>query len=127
MKDLVTAIENLSKFPEKVVRGTLIDLAQKVIVRSPVDTGRFRNNWNSSINTPNSATTTTADASGSKAKSQAVNTIKSMDMGSTFYMTNNLPYAKRLEFGYSDQAPNGMVRITVAEFQNAINREAAKL
>lgn len=127
MKDLVTAIDNLSKFPEKVVRGTLIDLAQKVIVRSPVDTGRFRNNWNSSINTPNSATTTTADASGSKAKSQAVNTIKKMDMGSTFYMTNNLPYAKRLEFGYSDQAPNGMVRITVAEFQNAINREAAKL
>lgn len=127
MKDLVTAIENLSKFPEKVVRGTLIDLAQKVIVRSPVDTGRFRNNWNSSINTPNSATTTTADASGSKAKAQSVNTIKKMDMGSTFYMTNNLPYAKRLEFGYSDQAPNGMVRITVAEFQNAINREAAKL
>lgn len=127
MKDLVTAIENLSKFPEKVVRGTLIDLAQKVIVRSPVDTGRFRNNWNSSIGTPNSATTTASDASGSKAKAQAVNTIKSMDMGSTFYMTNNLPYAKRLEFGYSDQAPSGMVRITVAEFQNAINREAAKL
>jgi hypothetical protein len=127
VSDLVTAIENLSKFPEKVVRGTLIDLAQKVIIRSPVDTGRFRNNWNCSIDTPNSAITTSTDASGSKAKAQAVNTIKSLDMGSTFYMTNNLPYAKRLEFGWSAQAPNGMARITVAEFQSAINKAAAKL
>lgn len=32
-----------------------------------------------------------------------------------------------LEFGGSDQAPNGMVRITVADFQNIVNDVVEKL
>lgn len=127
MKDLVTAIDNLSKFPEKVVRGTILGLAQKVIKRSPVDTGRFRNNWQSSIGNPSPGRTETVDPSGSRAISAAASVSKSLDMGQAFYLTNNLPYAMKLEYGYSAQAPNGMVRITAAEFQSEINKAAAKL
>ena len=68
-------------------------------------------------------------------------------VGSTVYLTNSLPYAAALEYGlfpdppvrgskktgeteytvhvaggYSMQAPQGMVRITVAEFAAAVNK-----
>ncbi len=33
---------------------------------------------------------------------------------------NNLPYAIALEYGHSDQAPGGMVRITQARFQQIV-------
>jgi hypothetical protein len=32
-----------------------------------------------------------------------------------------MPYALRLEYGWSKQAPAGMVRVTVAEFQAVVN------
>ena len=39
-------------------------------------------------------------------------------------LSNNLPYIKKLEDGSSTQAPNGMVKITVAEL-GGIAQEAA--
>lgn len=38
------------------------------------------------------------------------------------YFSNTVPYATRLEFGHSKQAPNGMIRITAAEFQKFFNQ-----
>ena len=38
------------------------------------------------------------------------------------YLSNGLPYAKRLENGWSRQAPTGMVRINVARFSSAIKQ-----
>lgn len=125
MKDLVTAINDLSKFPEKVVRGTLLDMTSKIIKLSPVKTGRFRGNWNASVNSPDMSTKVVSNSGF--ALSKAINVTSTMQMGQTFYLTNNLPYAMRLEYGYSAQAPNGMVRITAAEFQSEINKAAAKL
>ena len=46
------------------------------------------------------------------------------------FLTNNLPYIETLERGRignkgSEQAPNGMVGITVAEFGGIVDQEAA--
>ena len=46
---------------------------------------------------------------------------------SAYFISNNLPYGEKLELGSSQQAPNGMVRISVAEFERVIREEAAKL
>ncbi|NBT33816.1 MAG: hypothetical protein EBT13_18445 [Rhodobacteraceae bacterium] len=37
------------------------------------------------------------------------------------YIQNNLPYANRLENGWSGQAPQGMVALTVAEVSAAFD------
>jgi hypothetical protein len=42
--------------------------------------------------------------------------------GDTIYLTNNLPYIRRLEEGYSQQAPAGMVALTVQEFAQVVNQ-----
>jgi hypothetical protein len=42
--------------------------------------------------------------------------------GSVVYLTNNVPYIQKLEYdAHSRQAPNGMVRISVALFEGVLN------
>lgn len=122
---------------EKVIRATFIQLATKIILRSPVDTGRFRNNWFTSIGTMSSQTTNTISKSGSAAIKRAQDVSKQAP-GRIIWLTNNLPYARKLEFGgygngpktsggFSVQAPNGMVRVTVSEFNEIVRQEARKV
>ena len=53
-----------------------------------------------------------------------VTAIAPAKFGATIYLVNNLPYAVRLEYGWSKQAPAGMVRITAAEFQSIVDDAA---
>lgn len=123
MKTWTAAIKDAQKLPEKVVRGTLIGLGSKIIKRSPVDTGRFRANWQFTINSPASGQVAgTSNPSGAMAAA-----AQNWSAGSTFYMTNNLPYGERLEYGWSNQAPQGMVRVTLGEYSQILNIEAKKL
>jgi hypothetical protein len=125
MKDWTTATLEFAEIPEAMVRGTLFGIASRIIKRSPVDTGRFRNNWQATVNSPATGVTPATDKTGNKAVQEASALINNFQIGSTFYLTNNLPYANRLEFGWSKQAPSGMVRISVAEIEQRM-KEAAK-
>ena len=140
MKTWAVAIEDIKKIPEKVVRGTTIGMFSKIVKRSPVDTGRFRGNWQISIDSPARGQLSTLDNSGKAQANPSSNPAgsptavagafkvqKSPFPQSAYFITNNLPYGERLEFGHSQQAPNGMVRISVAEFERLIREEAAKL
>ena len=88
--------------------------------------GRFRGNWFVSIGTPNLTTTEEVDPRGSQTIARGSAILQGYAPGSTIYISNSLPYGPRLEFeAWSSQAPAGMVRITVAEFQQAV-REAVQ-
>lgn len=82
--------------------------------------GRFRGNWMFSIGSPDSTTTTEVDPTGRKSTARIVDGAIEFKAGDTAYITNSLPYAIPLEFGHSQQAPGGMVRITVARFQQIV-------
>jgi len=120
-KTFTAAIKDFSEQPEKVIRGTLIAMGSKIIKRSPVDTGRFRNNWQFSIDAP-----ATGKDPGAGNEAQLMNAANKLVAGNTFYMTNNLPYAERLEYGWSKQAPQGMVRVTLGEYSQILEVEAKK-
>jgi hypothetical protein len=47
-----------------MVRGTLFNLSSRIIKESPVDTGRFRGNWQASVNTPKKGKLQRKDKSG---------------------------------------------------------------
>jgi len=122
-KDLNRATLNLKGFAEEQVRGTLFALTSRVIKETPVDTGRLRNNWQSSIGGPLRGELSGADKTGAGAIRRANSTIANLDLGETFYFTNNLPYAARIEFeGWSKQAPSGMLRVNVERVRAAIAR-----
>lgn len=105
---------------ETVVRKIAVDVFGRVIMMSPVDTGRFRGNWQVAIGGPASGTLETTDKSGSATLSEAQTKALSMKVGDVIYMVNNLPYALRLEYGHSGQAPSGMVRIVAAQFSGIV-------
>lgn len=82
--------------------------------------GRFRGNWMFSIGSPDDTTTDEIDPSGEKSMARIRDGAIEFKAGETAYITNSLPYAIPLEFGHSTQAPNGMVRVTLARFEQII-------
>lgn len=82
--------------------------------------GRFRANWHLSIGVVENVTFDEVDPSGTETISALVAAISDFTAGQMVYLINNLPYAIPLEFGHSKQAPGGMVRVTVARFQQIV-------
>lgn len=111
---------------DEVIRGTLLDMTRRVIFRTPVKTGRARGNWQATINNPATGPVTGVDTAGNSTLAEAA-PITEVAPGNVYYLTNNLPYAERLEFGWSQQAPSGMVRITLSELDRSIREQIAQL
>jgi hypothetical protein len=111
---------------DKYAKAVVMDIDKSMVLKSPVDTGRFRANWNIGIGSIDSYTTDATDPSGAGAISKALAEVNSIKInGQTIYITNSLPYAYRLEYeGWSLQAPQGMVRITLAELSGILNKAA---
>lgn len=105
---------------EAVVRKVALDVLNQLGEKSPVDTGRFRGNWMLAINAPDLSNDA---APGRDANAAGAAAVTAYRLGGKIYITNNLPYAFRLEYGWSrTQAPNGMVRITVAAYGQFLAR-----
>lgn len=104
-----------------VVRKVALDLFSRVIQKSPVDTGRFKGNWQVAIGSIPGGTLEINDKDGGATIAQATATALGLKAGDIIYLVNNLAYARKLEFGWSKQAPAGMVRLTVSEFGAVVN------
>ena len=88
----------VKKAPEnanKIVKKVCFDIYENIKDRTPVDTGRARGGWN---------------------------ITEYVSMTRIF---NNVEYIVVLEYGHSKQAPHGMVRITLREYQMYLKKHAA--
>jgi len=98
------------------------DALTGVVMKSPVDTGRFRSNWSVSISVPDlTILPKNTIKSANQVLTEGRNKIKANKKLTNVYIQNNLPYAMRLENGWSKQAPTGMVAITVNEIKHKYN------
>lgn len=86
--------------------------------------GRFRGNWQFSLETPASGELDRIDPNGAETLATLVSQVQYMTAGQVAYIVNNLPYAIPLEYGHSTQAPGGMVRITIERFQRIVDEAA---
>ena len=130
---------DLSRFCKKyqvdmrtVVRKITLEAFKRVILRTPVDTGRARANWGVSQGRPITFQIEGADKSGSATISTAADGVQSWECQGSLFLTNNLAYIGVLEYGKDDgspgssQAPNGMVRVTLEEMQAWIQNSVKK-
>ena len=110
---------------EAVYRESMFEVATRIIFRSPKDTGLFINNWLSAYEYDKS-THNVEDESGSKSFGTLTKKQSGLTLDRSFYFMNSLPYAERLENGWSQQAADGMVKRSLAEFdsiaQEVINK-----
>lgn len=114
---------NLDQLPRKVC----IDLSTRVVRRTPVDTGRARANWFAAIDTKPQGTTESTDPNGYSTINNAINQAERLKAGDIYYLINNLPYIEELEDGSSQQAPQGMVKVSIVEFKGIVDKVAREI
>lgn len=100
---------------------------KKIIKPAGYVGGHFRRNWHYSID---AATGTRElkgrDKEGGRALGEVTAAVPAQVLGHRHFIQNNLPYARRLENGWSKQAPIGMVAITLVEFQSISDEALAE-
>lgn len=140
--DLTELVKDATE--QAVVQATkkmALDALRGVVLKSPVGFppswqrpapkgyvgGQFRGAWQLSVGVENpglsgrsrpgkAGSTSAANA----AASDALGELQKLQPFQSVYIVNGLPYAERLENGWSKQAPTGMVALTVAELQNVV-------
>lgn len=135
-EDLEKAQKELNVKLNKILRTSAIKCFNNIIQKSPVGNiklwktayppkgytgGTFRANWIATVNTPFNGVMENGpvDNVASKLANGSVTDI--------LYLTNNLPYAERIENGWSQQAPSGWVRTAVQNAQNSIDKIVADI
>lgn len=126
--DQVKAFAEKAKAKQTLaLRKIALDMFSEVILKSPVDTGRFRGNWQVAIGSVPQGTLEVEDKTGTVTINKADAVVQGLVAGQVIYLVNNLPYANRLEDGYSKQAPTGMVRETVQRYDQIVRKVGAEI
>lgn len=112
---------------DEIFKSVVIQVGASVINLSPVDTGKFLANWQFSIDSVNSGEIDATDQMGDETLARFVREVGPLTYGKTAYIYNNLVYGPSLEYGHSRQAPRGMVRITLARFQEIVNQAVREI
>ena len=109
--DLERAAEVLGVgFAKEATVEIALQLHRKIVLGTPVDTGRARANWQISESAPELGVILGRDLAP----------IPKLSGDTTIYITNSLPYIVPLEYGHSKQAPHGMVRKAIAEVASSV-------
>lgn len=135
---------DLSKFFDKVekkadafLKTVAQEIALRIITRNPVKTGFSRASWWASLGNLSGhpgqpqweAYKGKTGGAGSISTPFAAMTltIGQARMGDVIYLANNAKYIQALERGHSNQAPAGMVAITLSEAQQIAEEVLAKI
>lgn len=109
-----------SKF-ENAIHLTIIEMGEFIIDElSPVRTGRFQSNWKASVGQMDvdyDYEIVDADAS----RMSLVLAAEKLEAGEKFYFTESVPYAVRLDNGWSSQAPNGIIGPAIENFYSKLD------
>jgi len=133
--DLAKFVEKASKRADEAVRQIVLDLHARVDARSPVGDakywqspppkgyvgGRFRANWQLGVGTMPGGTIAAPDPGGANVRARIIASVPEQASGKVYYLANNLPYAQRIENGWSRQAPQGVVALAMAEVQSIVD------
>lgn len=138
--DIRRIVEKIKDKEHLVVKKLGFDIGTAIVLRSPVGDakywkkpppagyvgGRFRANWQYGEGQANLTVTEDVDAEGKGFITRLQAGMGEEPAGKVHFFTNSLPYARRIEDGWSHrQAPQGVVRLTAMEVQQYVD-EAVK-
>lgn len=119
---------------DEAVGAIVINIAAEIDRRSPVGDGafwknppppgyrggHFRGNWQLGVGMVMQGEIPGTDPDGRETQARIVAAIPDEAAGLVYNLTNNAPYAMRLEMGWSRQAPAGMVGLTAVMFDQIV-------
>lgn len=112
-----------------VYKGSVQEFISRAQARIPVDTGYARASIRASLEAmPQIELTAHRDPDGSYSVdySSILITINSAQLGQTLYVGWTANYVPYLEYGHSDQAPNGFIGVTVLEWPQIVAGQIEK-
>lgn len=98
--------EKVLKKHKDVVRYTALTVFTQIVQNTPVDTGRARSNWHIDVN---NVDVRLVEPNNEDPSAKAMNATATYKIDDRIFISNNLPYIRRLDEGYSQQAPAGFV------------------
>lgn len=126
---------------DNTLRDIILGVAGSLVTKSPIgdptlwaskppkgyEPGHFIAQWQCGVGAINRTVTDEIDPSGETSMLNVAAAIDTVWLpGSVVYITNSVPYALRLENGWSSQAPAGMVGLTVIEWQGIVKNAVIK-
>ncbi len=100
-----------------------LEIFSRVVRKTPVDTGRARGAWVVSTGRSSDEIPQRVDRNGTVTIATGAANMERAKGDEPIFISNNLVYINGLEYGKSRQAPNGMVRTTIAEFDDIVKGE----
>jgi len=113
------------KVPDKVTiiqKKVVLEALRRLVMRTPVDTGRARGNWQVTIAEPAENQVEVTDKEGDSTIAKGLAALTGLPDYQVVWISNNVNYIEFLEHGSSKQAPEGMLAITVEELRNWLQR-----
>ena len=114
---------------KKIRKNYAFALYSSIVKKTPVDTGRARGNWNITVGHDD-----ILPKENTVPQFKSVEEVPKVEGDESIFISNNLPYITKLEYGgypnppkkgsgktrngYSKQAPQGMVGVTLANNEN---------
>lgn len=132
-KELDEFMEDIPKQVVQLQKKVVLEALRRIVLRTPVDTGRARGNWQVTIAKAASGIVDNyekvdspekrdqppgLDVAGDEVIKKGLAAISNLPPYQVVYIANNLEYIEFLEEGSSEQAPpGGMVKVTVEELR----------
>lgn len=95
----ITGLDRVKKAIDEAVRkkhlAIMLYLDRNIVLATPKETGRAQGNWIASISNPSKVVKETTKKENNKP------TIATIKPYSTSFFSNNLPYIRRLNYGWS--------------------------
>jgi HK97 gp10 family phage protein len=111
---------------EGIARQTCMEMAERAVRATPVDTGFLRGSWQPALNDVKNEKGS-PDPSGAQTIAELMTVANGVLPGDRFYMTNNANYAKFVEYGTSKMSGRFFVQNTVKQWQAVVSQVTAEL
>jgi hypothetical protein len=108
-----------------VMRALSLTAFPSIVLLTPRDTGRAQNGWDITVNSTSDFVPPEGAATYAAADVGKVTTaLRSLKLGDSVFITNNVVYIKPLNDGHSSQAPAQFVESALRQAAAALRRAA---
>ncbi len=122
--DMVRFEKEVMGQSEKVIRQAAAAMFSRIVRATPVDEGTAKGNWQVGVNsTPDGPIE--RDDEGAALAEISLKTAQ-FTLADSLHFANSLPYIRRLESGWSGQAPAGMVATNIEDWGRVVESIARK-
>lgn len=128
---------------DEIYVNAAFNLVSSITFKSPVETGRYRGAWIATSSKPSTIVPLGVRRSSTVINEAVAKMQTAVTSGTTWYVTNNLPYARVIEYGlypnppkdprrtktingFSKKARAGVARISVRKMIQDLNKDIIK-